>query len=70
MIRDRYQRNMAKKNIWVYLVGGLAALGMALFGVVVILPAASPASGAQGADLLRAVLGPRGWQILKVCRSA
>jgi hypothetical protein len=31
----------------------------ALFGVVVILPAVSPASGAQVADLLRSVVGPQ-----------
>jgi Phosphodiester glycosidase len=60
MIRDRYHRNMPKKNIWIYLIGVLAAFGMALFGVVVILPAASPATGAQAADLLRSVLGPQG----------
>ena len=60
MIRDRYQRNMAKRFLWLYLVCGLAVLGTALFGLVVVLPAASPATGAQAADLLRSVLGPQG----------
>lgn len=38
---------------------GLAVLCTAMFGILVILPAVSPASGAQVADFLRAVVGPQ-----------
>ena len=59
MFQNQYQKNKSGTRLWVYLIGGMAVLCMALFGVLVILPAASPASGAQTADLLRAVAGPQ-----------
>ncbi len=59
MIRGQYQKNKNKKHSWLYLFCGFAVLCTALFGVVVMLPAVSPASGAQAADLLRSVMGPQ-----------
>ena len=59
MIRGSSQKNTAKKYLWLYLLSGVAVFFTALFGVVVILPAVSPASGAQVADFLRAVMGPQ-----------
>jgi hypothetical protein len=59
MIRGQYQNNKRKKHSWLYLFCGFAVLCTALFGVVVILPAVSPASGAQAADLLRSAMGPQ-----------
>lgn len=59
MIWGTLQKNKNKKHSWLYMTCGLAVLCTALFGVLVILPAASPASGAQAADFLRAVVGPQ-----------
>ena len=50
---------MVKKHLWLYLFFGLAGLCIAVFGVVVVLPAVSPAIGAQAADMVRSVLGPQ-----------
>jgi hypothetical protein len=59
MIRDSFQKNRGKKSWWLYLLFALAVSFTALLGVVVIVPTISPASGAQVADLLRAVVGPQ-----------
>jgi len=50
---------MQKKHFKLKLISSLILSCLALFGVVVVLPAVSPASGAQVADLLRSVLGPQ-----------
>ena len=51
--------NIRRKGSWLSLFASISLLIAALFGVVVILPAVSPASGAQVADLLRSVAGPQ-----------
>ena len=59
MIRGSLQKNTAKKYLWLYLLSGVAVFFTALFGVIVIVPAVSPATGAKAADLIRAVMGPQ-----------
>ena len=59
MFQSQYRKNTSSKRPWIYLSGGLTILCIALLGVLIILPAVSPASGAQTADLLRAVVGPQ-----------
>jgi hypothetical protein len=44
---------------WVYLFGILLFFAIVIIGAVAIIPAVSPSAGAEVADLLRSVLGPR-----------
>jgi hypothetical protein len=48
-----------KKFGWRTVIGGVAALMVGAAGVLVMLPAVSPAAGAQVADLIRGMVGPR-----------
>ena len=47
------------KRWGVYVIGGVMLLMAVLFGVVVVVPAVSPAVGAQVADMIRSVAGPQ-----------
>ena len=59
MTRVLTGNKISRKASWLSLFFSISLLIAALFGVVVILPAVSPASGAQVADLLRSVVGPQ-----------
>ena len=47
------------KHRGIYALGGTALLFAALFGVIAIVPAVSPAAGAQVADTIRSAAGPQ-----------
>ena len=59
MTRVLTGNKISRKASWLSLFFSISLLIAALFGVGVILPAVSPASGAQVADLLRSVVGPQ-----------
>lgn len=59
MARGSFGIKKRRKRSWLNLFLLLILLGVVLLGVLVILPAVSPTSGAQAADLLRSVLGPQ-----------
>lgn len=52
-------RKKQRRHFWPILISSLIIINIALFIVVVILPALSPTTGAQGADVLRSILGPQ-----------
>ena len=53
------QGKLHTKRWGVYVIGGVMLLMAVLFGVVVVVPAVSPAAGAQVADMIRSVAGPQ-----------
>ncbi len=50
---------MRTKRWGAYVIGAVALLFAGLFGVIAIVPAVSPAAGAQIADMIRPVAGPQ-----------
>jgi hypothetical protein len=59
MTRVPIEKKTRKKPSWLNLISSISLISAVLFSVVVILPAVSPASGAQVADLLRSVASPQ-----------
>ena len=47
------------KHWGAYAIGGAALLLVMLFGIIAVVPAVSPAAGAQVADMIRSVAGPQ-----------
>ena len=48
----------SQRKLTAFVAGTLVLLCIGLFGLLAVVPAVSPMAGAQGADLLRSVLGP------------